>query len=411
MKYYESNYFSYLLFSGVSSDLFRVLFFWWVISEYGGESLSSLLTVSTVLSFILLQLLSPLADFKSRRNILMLSSVLYSLSFLLMSVSSNFDELAVYIGVVSFLFVSSISTVSQPAQSGIIPDITTNERVPLLIRRSKLVTSSIAILGPVLAGYLGTISISSGFLMASIIMLVGALVSAKLPEKKVEPVKKDSEGWLQSIVAGWVIKKKAKVEFWFTFITAATNTLVTPFFMVLIPLSIKDKFSATSFSYGVAESSVAVGSLFAAAILLPFLSKKLKKIWICSVGMFLAGCGIILASLSDNLIVFTLSIPIVGAGIAVFSMNGMSHRLLAFPKEKRSRMAAIDLSIGRLTRVLGLSLTGGLIAFFDIGTIGLIYGIFILLFSFSLLVIPDWREFMSLNHDQLEGYFEKKYSI
>ena len=203
MKYYESNYFSYLLFSGVSSDLFRVLFFWWVISEYGGESLSSLLTVSTVLSFILLQLLSPLADFKSRRNILMLSSILYSLSFLLMSFSSNFHELAVYIGVVSFLFVSSISTISQPAQSGIIPDITTNERVPLLIRRSKLVTSSIAILGPVLAGYLGTISISSGFLMASIIMLVGALVSAKLPEKKVEPVKKILKGGCsQLLLAG-----------------------------------------------------------------------------------------------------------------------------------------------------------------------------------------------------------------
>ncbi len=43
--------------------------------------------------------------------------------------------------------------------------------------------------------------------------------------------------------------------------------------------------------------------------------------------------------------------------------------------------------------------------------IGLIYGVLIMALSSLLLLIPDWREFMSLNHDQLDGYFEKKYSI
>ncbi len=374
MKYFEFNYFSYSLLSGVSSDLFRVLFFWYVISEYGGESLSSLLTVSTILSFILLQALSPVADRISKRIILVLTSILFSLSFFLMATSSGFDELSFYLAVVAFLSVSSISTVSKPAQRGIIPDITSSDRVPLLIQRNKLITSSIAIAGPLLAGYIGTISVTLGFVLAGVLMFICALAALKLPNSDgftKATAKSDTEGWLQSIAAGWAIKRKARVEFWFTFITAITNTLVTPFFMILVPLTIKDKFSASSFVYGITEASVAVGSLFAAAILLPLLSKKLEKLWICSIGILLAGFGILMSSLSDNLILFIISIPLVGAGIAVFAMNGMSHRLLAFPKGKRSRIASVDLSIGQLTRVIGISLTGTLIAFFDVGTIGL----------------------------------------
>lgn len=411
MKHFELNYFSYSLFSGISSDIFRVLFFWWMISEYGGESLSTLLTITIIISFILLQILAPLADLKSKKKILILSSILFSGSFFFMATFSTFNDMAIYIGAIAFLSVSVVATLSKPAQNAIMPEITSNNRVSLLIQRNKVITSLIAILGPLLAGYLGTLSLTYGFILAGLLMLMSILVAYTLPDQKGEPHKKGTEDWLQAILAGWRVKKRATVEFWFTCATAVTNTLVTPFFMILIPLTIKNKFSASAFSYGLAESAVAVGSLFAAAILLPFLNKKLKKVWICSVGVFLAGVGITVSSLSENLAIFNLSVPIVGAGIAVFSMNGMSHRLLAFPKAMRSRMTAIDLSISKLTRVLGLSMTGLLITFFDADTVGLMYGACIMVLSFTLFMIPDWREFMSLNHDQLEGYFQRKYSL
>jgi MFS family permease len=187
--------------------------------------------------------------------------------------------------------------------------------------------------------------------------------------------------------------------------------LMTSFFMVLIPLIISKTFSGDSIAFGLANSAFAAGAMISALFLLPLLNKHIPKFTICTIGALIAGIGLVASSLSSSIITFILLIPSIGCGISILTMNGMSHRILAFPKDSLARLAAIDISIGNIARSFGLGLTAFLLNWIDAQLIGAIYGVLIIFLSLALLLIPGWKEFMSLNHDELEGYFEQKYSV
>ncbi|MGI2030350.1 MFS transporter [Endozoicomonas acroporae] len=417
MKKSELFYYCYKLLSSLSLDIFRILIFWWVISEYGGEELSSLLFIITLASFILIPLLGPISDFYIKSRILSYSHLAYAACFffIFLNISSeaSVDTKFIIFGCIYFI-IAVITSISSPASNAIMAEIAESERLPLVIRKTKSILSSLALINPLLASALGLISIELGLIVSGSIALMVALVAFKM--KSSEPISSHNQEiglrvWSKSIIQGWKLKFQIKIELWYTIIVGFTNLLITPFFLVLIPLFIKERFSADIFAYGAAESAIAIGILLAALLVLPYLNKKLHKSWICSIGVFISGTGVILASMSENLWLFIGILPFTGLGIAVFTMNGMSHRLLAFPKTDRSKISAVDLSIGNITKALGLGVTGYFIGFYDIQIIALTYATLILIMSFVIMLIPDWKEFMSLRHDQLEGYFERKYSI
>jgi DHA3 family macrolide efflux protein-like MFS transporter len=409
MKENEYKYLSYLFLHDISFNLFRILFFWYVISKFGGESLSALLAITTMAGFFLLQICAPISDIYNKAKILGLASILNIPFFLSFSYSTSLLNLEFYFLAALFFATSLLSAISGPPQNSILPEITSPNRAPVLIRHRKSLTSTIAIIAPIVSGYIGSISTPLGFFISASLMLLCATLITSIKTKNTESAKKTSEeNWITLIKEGWLLKRYVRIEFWFTASTSLINTLITPY-LLIIPLTIKNKFNGELITYGAAESLIALGSLVSASIILPLLNRTVNKFWICSLGILVAGLGIMISTLINDLFFFFSLVPLIGSGIAIFSLCGQSHRILATPQNKRSRISAIDLSLGKLTKSLGLIMTGALLTVTDPSTLSIIYGAVIVLLSALFLFIPDWDEFMNLGYDELEGYFDKKY--
>lgn len=410
MKQNEYKYLSYLFFHDISFSLFRILFFWYVISKFGGESLSVLLAATTMAGFFFLQASAPISDIYNKAKMLGFVSILNIPFFLSFSYSTTLLDLEFYLLATIFFASSLLSAISGPPQNSILPEITSPNRAPVLIRHRKSLTSTIAIIAPIVSGYIGSISTPLGFFISASLMLLCAILISSVKTRSTESTKKSARPrWTTLIKEGWLLKRYVRIEFWFTSATSLINMLVTPYLLIIIPLTIKNKFHGELITYGTAESLIALGSLLSAAIILPTLNKAVNKFWICSLGVLVAGLGIMASTLTNDLSIFLALVPLIGSGMAIFTMCGQSHRILATPQNIRSRISAIDLSLGKLTKSLGLIMTGGLLTVIDSNTLSLIYGAAIVVLSALFLLIPDWKEFMNLKYEELDGYFDKKY--
>lgn len=151
----------------------------------------------------------------------------------------------------------------------------------------------------------------------------------------------------------------------------------------------------TMIAAGVGISAVTLGGIVAvrglmglAAPLIGTLADKIGYRKIMQISLFLTGTGMVLAGISQNMVVFSLAIILTGIGHAGFTPNLHAYLSLKLPYNKRARGIGIIEYSWALAGIAGLFAAGYLIEKFSWRSPFILLGTLLILASISYFTLP-----------------------
>ncbi|HCE09511.1 MAG TPA: MFS transporter, partial [Oxalobacteraceae bacterium] len=97
-----------------------------------------------------------------------------------------------------------------------------------------------------------------------------------------------------------------------------------------------------------------------------------------------------------------------GLSQATIQFVGVTHRMLATPAGYRARSASVNMMAWQISSTLGPGLAGLALLGVSVAQCYVAFGIVIAGCTMGLSTIPKIREFLSLDHDAVTGWYEKE---
>ncbi len=410
----NNNFFGFLSLREISLNIIRIVFAWWVISVSSINDLSKLMTISFTVLILLTPVLAPLSSKTALNRSLSLACFFVAMGYAGYGATA-YLELGInsYLLLVSIMLTASGMALLLPLSSAMLTSLK-NINASNAVRASRSISSGFSIVAPVIAGFLLKISIELGMVLAFIMMLVACIFSLNLKIKEPTLHKKNGlnlgniySDWGKQLKTSFIIKWKISTERDYLTIACMVQFILAGFLSIIIPSEIKDFYHATGVELGLSESLVAGGMFISATMLLPKLSRWFSKYYISSLGLIVGSAGLFVCSISEVIYVFYSGLFLFGLGFSIYGMNGVAHRLKAFPENLRVSLSAFDLTASRLAMLLGFATTPMLIDLFNSSIVMLAYCILSVILSLLLLKVTGWKELMESKSEELDGYYEK----
>ncbi len=216
---------------------------------------------------------------------------------------------------------------------------------------------------------------------------------------------------VQKIGSGFRLKWTIPTERWYLAIACAVQALLASILTIVLPFVVKKVHHGDGFILSLLEVSVALGMLIVSIWLLPKLTSVFPKYYVSSIGLMIGSMALLLGAIFDDFLVFLSSLFLVGVGFSVYGLNGVAHRLKAFPASHRVNLMALDHSLSKLSMMLGVLATPVLLDVLGWNALLLVYALITTGLSVAVLLIPGWRRLLESPEDSVDGYYGRFYRL
>lgn len=346
-------------------------------------------------------LLSPvggaIADRFSRRNLMVIfdfssAAVIFAMFVLLNTGGAN----VVAVGVVMFLL-ALISALYQPAVQASIPVLVAPDKIEGANGIVSGVGALAGLLAPVMGGWLyGIVGIKQLVLVSGIAFFFSAVMEIFI---NIPFVKRQSDrGMLKTlggdIKAGFAYVVKQPPVFKAMIIAALLNLVLTPFYIVGIPIILRNTMHASDTVYGIGMGLFQLSSILG-ALLVGVFSKKLSVRtlykWILIMALLIVPMGIVLLPGVLNLgfypsfLLFTAGVVPIGLLLMVLSIYVMAKVQKNTPTEMVGKTMAIIMAVAQCAAPVGQFLYGLLFTWFATQNVVPVCIMFILVLVLALV--------------------------
>ncbi len=99
------------------------------------------------------------------------------------------------------------------------------------------------------------------------------------------------------------------------------------------------------------------------------------------------------------------------AGIcnAAMTLVGKTHRMLARPLAFRARMSSAAIMTTQVSQTLGPAIAGVALAHASVRAVYLGFGLAAIVSALGFFLIPGFRAFMALEHDEVDNWYGRTY--
>ncbi len=241
-----------------------------------GVKFASVLAVAMIPQLIFGPFGGVIADKFNRKWLIVILDAIsgaVTLTFaLIYFINGQLSMMAIYILV---FLLAVISAVFEPTITSIIPDIVEKKDLADVNSSVSLVSSMVAILGPVLGGLLyGAWGIFILMIINGISYLISSFSEIFIkPDRDHHEENKDIP-FFESFKEGFLYVIKTPTLVIFAFVAVIANTAISPIFSIGLPFRLRSEIGVSDFIYGLSNSLIMVGAVFG-SILASSLIKKI----------------------------------------------------------------------------------------------------------------------------------------
>ncbi len=344
-----------------------------LIERIGGDVflVGVAIALFSLFQFLFSPILGRLSDKYGRKPILILSSLVNAMSYLLIFFSQN-----LFIILIARIIAGIGSASISVAQAYIADTSSLHERT----KRLGLLGAAFSlgfIVGPLLGGVVSAkFGIGAPFLMTALLSFINTiLIFIILPE------------------SNKILQKHIKIEFFNIKVTREVlrpknmSFLLFLFFFVNLALAliigIFPIFSQQRFGWHEAENGyyfglIGVGSLITQAYLINLFLKKINEAQMIKLGLVIFGITVVMVGISPTGWFTLIAGPFTAVGFSLLNVNIQSLISLESKADEQGIAMGVAQSFGALARVFG-PLLGGIVATLNIGLPYAISGIFTIL--------------------------------
>jgi MFS family permease len=179
-----------------------------------------------------------------------------------------------------------------------------------------------------------------------------------------------------------------------------------PAFTMLVPLKVQS-LGLSGAWLGFAEAGLSLGMLAGSLGVASWMVARFGRFWTRVGGAGVQGLALALAGATTSGAWLVAAFTVAGLMNAAMVLVGMGHRMLARPQAYRARMVSGVVSVTNVAQMIGPALAGVALLHAHVAAVFVAFGLMGALFALGLAVVPGYRAFMALDHEQVAGYYER----
>ena len=389
---------------------------WWVLSATGSPALFAKFIAYASLAEVIAQpVLGSLGDQFNRPSLVIVANLLSVWSVVMLLIVCRLGAFHGYLLAALMVLLSIASGIRKPLESSMLPMLVDKHKLADAFRIKAMMHSIAILVGPGLAGVLVTYWGIKVAFMVDVIAIVAAC-GMMMQLNTSPPATRSKQTWIQ-YRRDWAAKTKAgmraliqvKAEFYLALLAMMINFALYPFFLILVPVLVKEYLHFPAWFIGVMDISFGIGILVASAFVVQRVNQWCHRHQAIFIGFILLA----MALLATATVHFAWFLPIFmvlgGIGLMLVNINTSIVRSLATPEHYRNRMQAGVIFISTLANPIGSYASSFALQSMGIIATILILGIIVLIASWFILFTPQIRTVMKQPTDKLENVYPVLY--
>lgn len=334
---------------------------WWIIDFYHKAIYVSYVMIPSVIVAILTNFfLAPLGDKFDRKKIIEMGLMIQFFSCFIILLPQLLDQLSLSFFIVFYLLFSLGAGIVRVGSMGFIANIVNKSHLLLTNNMIMRINALVSILSGVIGGMLFyQFGLLYAFLSLMLLQIIALILIHRINilfEK--EEHRKNKPNWLISdLYQGIQYTSKNKILSSLFVYSLIVGLAFGPMQLIIIYL-IKIKFELNAFSYGIAMSFMAIGVVFGSLIY----HKVVSIFQLKSRFVFFSSClfcvAFILLGLFNYLIIFSISLLLIGMARNWINVTVDTRLLTALPDKIRTRVLANMSFFGNISVPIANLFTG-----------------------------------------------------
>lgn len=383
---------------------------WWITSRGGAPAITAFSVTVAVATFFIMPAVSPFGDRVCKGRLLSRGLAgLCAVAALLAAMS--FAGLFSLPGLAALAILQVTATaIVNPAREAVLAELVAPGRLPAAIRLRKTVLAVGGILGPLLAGaMLGWAGVTAALCGYGALLGAATLAASRIPRATVSELRGAGLArWCRELRSGLAAKWQVPMERGWTLVNFVVWIFQGPAVGLLIPVKVHALGLPghwLGLGLGTLSAGVLAGSLFGAELLVVRLGRFRVRV---GLGV-LEGLALAVVGWTASPWLLLAGLAIAGFCNAAMSLVGATHRALAIPRDYRVRLIAASAMSTQVAGALGPALVGMALASYSVTTVYTAWGLLMAASVLGFLLVPRFKEFLTLDHDEVADWYRRQY--
>jgi hypothetical protein len=263
--------------------------------------------------------------------------------------------------------------------------------------------------GPALAGaVLAAVGTAPTLALGALLVFAAALLATRLPRPDLAAVARARGRWVDEVRVGLRVNWAIPIERGWAVCNAVGAVFLMPCVAMLVPLKVQSLGLSAAWLGG-CEAGLSLGLLAGSLGPAAWWARVQGRFGARVGGAAIMGLALALAGLTGERHVLVACFAVVGVCAATTTLVGKTHRMLARPLAFRARMTAASVMTTQLSQALGPAIAGLALAHGSVREVYVAFGLLTAASASGYFMIPGFRAFMALEHDQVDNWYGRTY--
>jgi MFS family permease len=381
---------------------------WWISQSGGAHDLAVYGVLVSAMSMAALPLLSPFADRHAKRSLLAVGLTLLGVAAAAMAAFASLAHYRLAI-VVAIEGITVLATaLIMPASNSIVTELVPPAGLSQALGLQQTAQASGRLVGPAIAGaVLAAVGTAPTLCLGALLLFAAALLATRLPRPdrtEAKPRGKWSDEFRVGLRVNWAIP----IERGWVLCNFVGAVFMVPAVAMLVPLKVQSLGLSAAW-LGWCEAGLSLGMLVGSLGPATWWARAQGRFGARVGGSVMIGLALALAGSTSDRHLLVACFTVVGVSAATTTLVGKTHRMLARPLAYRARMSAAAIMTVQLSQTLGPALAGMALTHWSVRTVYVVFGLASAAAALGFFLIPGFRAFMALEHDEVDGFYARTY--
>ena len=383
---------------------------WWIAQSGGAHDLSVYGVLVSAMSFVALPLLSPFADRHPKRGLMTVGLLGFGVATAAMAAFATLSRYRLDVVIAIEAITVLAGALVMPASNSLVTELVPPSGLSRALGLQQTAQASGRLVGPALAGaVLAAVGTGPTLWLGALLLFAAALLATRLPRPPRSSAAARQRGrWIDEVRVGLRVNWAIPIERGWVTCNFIGAVFMVPCVAMLAPLKVQSLGLSAAW-LGWCEAGMSLGLLVGSLGPAAWWARAWGRFGARVGGSAGIGLALALAGLTADRHVLVACFAAVGLCGATTTLVGKTHRMLARPLPYRARMSAAAIMTIQVSQTLGPALAGMALLHWSVRAVYVGFGLLSAASALGFFLVPGFRAFMALEHDEVDGWYGKTY--
>lgn len=383
---------------------------WWIAQLGGAHDLAVFGVVVSTMTFVAMPLLSPFVDRHPKRNLMVVALVGFGVAASAMAAFASLSHYRLSVVLAIEAVTVLANALLLPAINSIVTELVPPAALSRALGQQQTAQAGGRLVGPAVAGaVLAAVGTARTLWLHALLLFGAAAIATRLPRPaRAHAAPPAARSWAAEFRVGLRVNWAIPIERGWVLCNFVGAIVMLPCVTLLLPLKVQSLGLSAAW-LGWCEAGLSLGMLVGSLGIAQAWSRVQGRFATRISGAALMGVAFAVAGWTSDRHVLVAMLALAGICNAAITLVGKTHRMLARPLAFRARMSSAAIMTTQVSQTLGPAIAGVALAHASVQAVYVAFGLASFVSALGFLLIPGFRAFMALEHDEVDNWYGRTY--